>query len=243
MDLKLVKDEALSETERVLAERLGIAPDPESDAWEEEYRRQFELAKRRHAQGGGAAAALLAEGADTLPRLQGTPADERWAQTIRAERLKIVRDKAMHAWLAGAWVTSKAWIESRDLDAAKFLSRVEAQYADHRRCAGARSSDDAAQQRAREAEKAARLGKVQKAGITAAGLIGLIDVSERLKPAGLGAKLAEVTLGSRNLRVFASDDPKRLMVLEKDDNGRRQYAIPHDDGLVADLKLYAESLL
>ena len=49
MDLKSVKEEAIEATTRSLWEKSGLVPDQDSEEWEEEYRRQFELAKKRHA--------------------------------------------------------------------------------------------------------------------------------------------------------------------------------------------------
>jgi hypothetical protein len=40
------------------------------------------------------------------------------------------------------------------------------------------------------------------------------------------------------VRVFETDDPARLMVLEKDRASRGEYAIERDAGLVADLALF-----
>jgi hypothetical protein len=240
MDPKALREEALRETERSLAEKLGMAPDLESDEYEEEYRRQFELAKRRHAAGAAPESARVAEGPDVLPRLAGTPADERWAAAIRAERLRQVRDKAMRAWLAQSWVTAKAWIGSRELAEPQFLRRVSAHYAEHQRSAAGEADAAAAGAAKRQAAVDDAARKVARAGITPQELIALIDVSERLKPASVGAKLAEVSDGKRSLRVFLTDDRARLMVLEKDDKDRRQYAIPADEGLVGELKLYAE---
>jgi len=56
------------------------------------------------------------------------------------------------------------------------------------------------------------------------------------------AKLAELAPAERNLRVFETDDPAVLMVLERAGPGRGEYAIERDDGLVADLRLYARGL-
>jgi hypothetical protein len=241
MDLKTLKEVAVRETERALAERFGVAPDPDSDEFEDEYRRQFELAKKRDAAGVAAGAGPVLEGADALPRLQGTPADERWAQTIRAQRLKEVRDKELRAFLIGAWSTSKAWIDSRELPQPQFLRRIEVQLVEHRRRAAAQSGAAQAAQRA-DAEAAEALQrKVRNAGITAQALVELIDLSERQKPTSLGDKLADLVAGTRSLRIFLSEDEKRLVVLEKDREQRRQYAITRDDGLIGDLKLYAQS--
>ena len=82
---------------------------------------------------------------------------------------------------------------------------------------------------------------MQKAGITEAGLIELVDASERVKPAALADKLAELTGVDRHLRVFASADPKALLVKEKNLQGNHDYGIERDEGLVADLKLFASA--
>ena len=51
MDLRVVREEAIEATTRAFWDRNGFVPDEDSDEWEEEYRRQFEQAKRRHATG------------------------------------------------------------------------------------------------------------------------------------------------------------------------------------------------
>ncbi len=79
--------------------------------------------------------------------------------------------------------------------------------------------------------------EVEEAGITVAGLIELIDICERLPAAPIQAKLAELDGDSRNLRIFDTADPAMLMVLEKGADGRSEYAIERDAGLVADLAL------
>ena len=47
MDLKLVREEAIEGTNRAFWDKHGFVPDPDSEEFEEEYRRQFELAKKR----------------------------------------------------------------------------------------------------------------------------------------------------------------------------------------------------
>ena len=49
MDLKSVREEAIEATTRAFWDRNGFVPDQDSDEWEEEYRRQFEQVKKRHA--------------------------------------------------------------------------------------------------------------------------------------------------------------------------------------------------
>jgi hypothetical protein len=72
-------------------------------------------------------------------------------------------------------------------------------------------------------------------------LIELIDIAERLPPAPLKGRLAELDCGTRNLRIFETADPATLMVLEKADAERAEYGIERDEGLVADLKLFARA--
>jgi hypothetical protein len=53
--------------------------------------------------------------------------------------------------------------------------------------------------------------------------------------------LAELDCGTRNLRIFETADPAVLMVLEKADAERAEYGIERDEGLVADLILFARA--
>ena len=55
------------------------------------------------------------------------------------------------------------------------------------------------------------------------------------------AKLAELEVSGRNLRVFETADLAVLMVLEKAEAGRSDYGIERDEGLVADLRLFARA--
>jgi hypothetical protein len=57
----------------------------------------------------------------------------------------------------------------------------------------------------------------------------------------LRRKIAEIEAGERNLRIFETRREGVLGVLEKSKAGRSQYAIERDDGLVADLTLFAEA--
>ena len=58
----------------------------------------------------------------------------------------------------------------------------------------------------------------------------------------IAAKLAEIAVEGRHLRVYETTDPNLLLVKEK--KGPLQlddYAIERDEGLVADLRLYAQA--
>ncbi len=62
-----------------------------------------------------------------------------------------------------------------------------------------------------------------------------------MKPAPLTDKLADLAGVDRNLRIFATADPKTLLVKEKNLTGSHDYGIERDEGLVADLKLFASA--
>ena len=245
MDLKSLKEQALAETARILHDKLGAVPDPDSEEWEDEYRRQFDLLKKQAARApaGGAAkpyAAPVEERPDELPALSGAPADKRWASALRSERLKQVPSKDVRAWLAGAWSVAKEWIDTRNLPPDAFLRRVEAQYADHQRRSAEQAGALEAERRDKASAEAALKRQVQSAGITAQGLIELVDVSARVAPAPLRTKLAELQAQDRALRIFETAKSDVLMVLEKRADGRTEYAIERDEGLVAELKLFAQ---
>jgi hypothetical protein len=248
MDIKSIKEQALAETARILHDRLGVVPDPDSEEWEDEYRRQFELLKKQAARAPSGVvakpqAAPVDEREDDLPAMTGAPADKRWASALRSERLKQVPNKDVRAWLAGAWIVAKEWVDTRDLPPEAFLRRVEAQHAAHRKRSAAEAGLVEASRRDKAAAESALQQQVRAAGITAQGLIELIDVSARIAPAPLRSKLAELEAQDRVLRIFETAKPEILMVLEKRANERSEYAIERDEGLVADLKLYAQTKL
>src|SRR6516225_11195431 len=71
MDLKVVREEAIEATTRAFWDRNGFVPDQDSEEWDEEYRRQFEQARKRHATGVPVA---------VKPSVADTPAEEAgWA--------------------------------------------------------------------------------------------------------------------------------------------------------------------
>jgi hypothetical protein len=98
-----------------------------------------------------------------------------------------------------------------------------------------------AERQAKAAAVEALRREVEAAGITVEGLIELIDIAERLPALPIKGKLAELESGERNLRVFETADPAVLMVLEKADAERSEYGIERDEGLVADLRLFARA--
>jgi hypothetical protein len=247
MDLQAVREEAIEATTRAFWDRNGFVPDEDSEEWEAEYRRQFEQAKRRHASGHAAAVkpAAVAAAAPIEETgwavLTGAPTQIRWAATLRADRLKEIRDRGIRHWLATTWTKAKSWLDTRDLPTPTFLQRIAPHYAEYRRQAEERALAIKSEQEAKAAAADALLREIDKAGITADGLVELIDIAERLPAIAIKGKLAELDVGSRNLRIFETADPAVLMVLEKAESGRSDYGIERDEGLVADLKLFARA--
>jgi hypothetical protein len=247
MDLKAVREEAIEATTRSFWDRNGFVPDQDSEEWEEEYRRQFEQVKERHATGRPAqvtAATVPAAAAIEEPgwaELTGAPTQIRWAAAIRAGRLKEIRDVGVRDWLATTWTKAKSWIDTRELPTPVFLQRIAPHYAEYRRHADERAKAAEAERQAKAATAEALRREVDAAGITAEGLVELIDIAERLPVTPIKGKLAELACGGRNLRVFETDDPAVLVVLEKAEGERGEYGIERDEGLVADLRLFARA--
>lgn len=245
MDLNALREAAIEETSRTLYDRHGFVPSDDSDEWEEEYRRQFAALRQRY--GNGVAvpvrpAAAPVAGQRQLPELRGTLEEQRWGASIRDERLREVPNAAVRAFLVQTWPRAKQWIDTRDVPTATLVLRLKPQYEEYRQkiAEAVKARTAAAQQQA--AAAAAHKRKLQEAGVTPEGLVELIDASERFEDAvTLAAKLAEVAVEGRQLRVFETSDPNLLLIKEK--KGPLQlpdYAIERDEGLVADLKLYGQ---
>ena len=228
MDLTQLKEAAIEATARALQDKFGAVPDEDSDEWEGEYRRQFALAKQRY----GVTTPTVARAtgpALQLPELRGDTQELiHWGEQVRVERLREVTDAARRTWMAKTWVRAKLWVDTREVPIATLLQRTQGQYDDYRR---QQATEKSAQTAAAQ----------QKAGISEAGLLELVDASDRVKPAALGEKLAELKGVDRHLRVFATSDPKALLVKEKNLKGQHDYCIERDEGLVADLKLFASA--
>ena len=247
MDLKAVREEAIEATTRAFWDRNGFVPDEDSEEWEEEYRRQFEQVKRRHAVGGRAetkpvvAAASAPPEEDGWAELTGAPTQIRWAAAIRADRLSEINDPGIRHWLSTTWNKAKGWVDTRDLPTPVFLQRIQPHYAEYRRRADERARAQTAERQTKEAAADALRREVEAAGITVEGLIELIDIAERLPAVPIKGKLAELDFDGRNMRIFETADPAVLMVLEKAERERSEYGIERDEGLVADLKLFARA--
>src|SRR6516162_1900110 len=156
MDLKSVKEEAIEAATRALWEKSGLVPDQDSEEWEGEYRRQFELAKKRHEAKPPDAArpAVVDMPPDEEPgwaELNGPPTQIRWAAALRADRLKEIRDPGIREWLATTWTRSKSWIDTSSLPTSTFLKRIEPHYAERRRRADERARSLAVERQAKSA--------------------------------------------------------------------------------------------
>ena len=246
MDLKSVREEAIEATTRAFWDKNGFVPDQDSEEWEAEYRRQFAVAKKRHATG---APVAVKPGVADKPGeeagwavLTGAPTQIRWAAALRADRLKEIRDPGIRDWLATTWTKSKSWIDTADWPTPTFLQRIKPHYAEYRRHADEAARALEAERQAKAVAVAALQRQIDAAGITIEALIELVDIAERLPTAPIKGKLAELELEGRNLRVFETSDPAVLMVLEKAETGRNEYGIERDEGLVADLKLFTRAI-
>src|SRR5215472_6485907 len=246
MDLKLAREEAIEATNRAFWDKSGFVPDQDSDEWEDEYRRQFERAKKKHAadlptKTSPAAAAAPPPEEPGWAALTGPPTQIRWAAALRADRLQEIRDPGIRKWLATTWTKSKSWIDTSNLETAIFLKRIEPHYAQYRRQTDEQARLLAAEQQTKAAAAGEMRRQIEEAAITVEGLIELIDIADRLPVLPIKTKLAELATTERNLRVFETDDPAVLMVLEKAGTDRGEYGIERDEGLVADLRLYARA--
>lgn len=243
MDPKALKEQALAETARHFLGKFGAVPAEDSEEWEEEYRRQFNRLKSRAATGAPAASpsTVVEEKPVDLPDLVGTPADARWAFALRTDRLKRVPDRDLRTWLAQTWVRSKDWINSRELSDDAFRRRVEPSFREAGRKMASEAAVAAAARQTQEAAATALQDEIAKAGISAAGLLELIDLSPRVASLPLKEKLVEIHVEERTVRVFETANPGVLMVLEKRVDEKIDYGIERDEGLVADLKLFARS--
>jgi hypothetical protein len=245
MDLHALREAAIEATSRALHDKLGFVPSDESDEWEDEYRRQFALLKVRFASAAPAPVRMPARPADAqrqLPELRGTLEEQRWARSIRDERLREVPNEAARTFLVENWPRAKQWIDTRDVPIRTLLQHLAHQYEDWRK----KRTEAAAARKAEAQQKAATAAlhrkRLQEAGITPEGLVELLDASERFDLAPIAAKLAEIDVEGRHLRIFETSDPNLLLVKEK--KGPLQlsdYAIERDEGLVGDLKLFSQA--
>jgi hypothetical protein len=244
MDLHALREATIEATSRALHDRHGFVPSEDSEEWEEEYRRQFALLKQ-HAGSAPVAAprpqAAPAADQRQWPELSGTPEQKRWAATIRAERIGEISSEPFRVWFAQTWSRAKVWIDTRDVPTAVLVQRLKPQFDEYRKAAADAAKARAAEAHQKAAAAAAYQQRLKDAGITAEGLVELIDASDRFDLAPLTVKLAEIAVEGRHLRVFETSDPNLLLVKEKQGPVHEDYAIERDEGVVADLKLYAHA--
>jgi hypothetical protein len=239
MDLNALRDAAIEATARALYDRNGVSASEDSEEWEDEYRKQF---ARLKALGGPAAVVAptpaSAAASDQWPELNGTPEEKRWAATIRAERFLEIKSAGVRQFLTTVYPRAKTWIDTRDVPTPTLLQRLKPQFEEYQKKALDRTQARAAAKAAQSAAEQAYRKRLQDAGVTKEGLVELIDASERTPPAPIAAKLAEIAVEGRALRIFETSDRTRLLIKEKTDRGQEDYGIERDEGLVADLKLY-----
>jgi ribosomal protein L32E len=243
MDISTLREAAIEAANRALYEKHGFVPSEESDEWEDEYRRQFATLKQRYGnQVTVPARPAAASGPQRqLPELRGTPEEQRWGASIREERLREIPSEPVRAFWVETWPRAKQWIDTRDVPTQTMLQRLKSQYDEWRKKQAETAAARKAEAQKKAAETAAYQRKLKEAGVTPEGLVELVDASERFDPAPLAAKLADITVEDRHLRIFETSDPNLLLVKEKDLRGNHEYAIERDEGLVADLKLYAQA--
>lgn len=241
MDLSQLKEAAIEATTRALQQKFDVMPSEESDEWEDEYRRQFALAKQRY--GVGTPTVARAAGPELqLPELRGDTHElVHWGEQVRVERLREVGDAARRAWMAKTWTRAKLWVDTRDVPIATLLQRTQGQYDDYRRQQADQQKAQGAAARQKAAALATHQARLQQAGVTEEGLVELIDASERARPAALVDKLADLAGVDRSLRIYTTADPQVLLVKEKNLKGQFDYGIERDEGLVGDLKLFAQA--
>jgi hypothetical protein len=247
MDLNALREAAIEATARALYDKHGILPSEDSDEWEEEYRRQFAALKQRHV-GDLTTTTItrppsgIAAAARDWPELRGTPEEQRWGASIRDERMREVPNDVVRSFLAETWPRAKQWIDTRDVPIRTMLTRLGPQYEEWRKKRSEATQARKAEAQQKAADVATHRRRLEEAGITPEGLVELVDASERFDDAvTIAGKLAEIDVDGRHLRVFEATDPNLLLVKEK--NGPLQlpdYAIERDEGLVADLKLFAQ---
>jgi hypothetical protein len=243
MDVNALREAAIEAANRALYEKHGFVPSEDSDEWEEEYRRQFAALKQRYGNQVTPPPRPAAASAPQrpLPEVRGTPEEQRWAASIRDERLREIPSEAVRAFLVQTWPRAKQWVDTRDVPTATLLHRLKPQYDEYRKKRTEAAEAKKAEAQKKAADAAAYRRKLQEARITPEGLVELVDASDRFEVAPLTTKLAEVEVADRHLRIFETSDPNLLLVKEKDLRGNHEYAIERDEGLVGDLKLFAQA--
>jgi hypothetical protein len=241
MDLDTLREAAIEATARALIEKHGVAPSEESDEWEEEYRRQFAALKQRYGGQVQIAPRPAAAAQKQLPELRGTLEEQRWGASIREDRLREIPSEAVRDFIVQTWPRAKQWVDTREVPTPTLLQRLKPQYDDWRKKRSEAAEARKVEAQKKTAELAAYQRRLKEAGITPEGLVELVDASDRFELVPIAAKLAEIDVPGRNLRIFETSDPNLLLVKEKTNRGHIDYAIERDEGLVGDLKLFAQA--
>src|SRR5947207_320347 len=213
MDLNALREAAIEAASRTLYDKLGFVPDEESDEWEDEYRRQFAALKQRHGSELTTTTIRPVGGPAPVdngnwPELSGTPEQKRWAATIRDERMREIPSEAVRVFLAQTWTRAKQWVDTREVATAVVLQRLKPQYDEYRRKRAEETAASKAEAQKKAAAVAAHQKRLQEAHITPEGLVELVDASDRFDDAvTIAAKLAEIDVEGRHLRIFETSDP------------------------------------
>lgn len=242
MDLTALRDAAIEATARALYDKHGEVPSEESDEWEQEYRRQFAALRERHSVELTAPPRrpVVAIDESKLPVLTGTPEQIRWGASIRLDRLGEMPSAQLREFLAHTWTRAKQWVDTRDVPTPTVLQRLKPQYEEYRKKREETAKARAAEAKGKADALAAYKRRLKEAGITPEGLVEMVDASDRFDPAPIAAKLAEVEIEYRHLRIYETADPNILLVKEKRGPLQEEYAIERDEGLVTDLQLFAQ---
>ena len=109
--------------------------------------------------------------------LSGAPTQIRWAASVRADRLRDIKDPGIRHWLATTWTKAKSWLDTREMPTPIFLQRIQPRYAEFRRQADERARALEAERQAKDAVAEALRREIEAAGINVEGLIELIDIA------------------------------------------------------------------
>src|SRR5437667_42746 len=124
----------------------------------------------------------------------------RRAATIREDRLREIPSEQFRAWLARTWTRAKVWVDTREVPSAVLVQRLKPQFDEYRRQAAEAAKARAAEAQQKAEAVAAYQRRLKDAGITAEGLVEMVDASDRFDLAPLTVKLAEIAVEGRHLR-------------------------------------------
>ena len=154
-----------------------------------------------------------------------------------------IPSEPFRVWLGQAWTRAKVWVDTRDVPTAVLLQRLRPQFDEYRKKAAEAAKVRNAEAQKKAAEVAAYQQKLKDARITPEGLVEMVDASDRFDPAPLAAKLAEIDCRGPAPAGVRDERPEPAAGQGKEGARCRSpdYAIERDEGLVADLKLFAQA--